>query len=53
MKTFEIRVAVRTLEIYEVEAESEEAAREAWSDGELVHINNETLDSEIVSVKEM
>jgi len=53
MKTFEIRVAVRTLEIYQVEAENAEAAREAWCDGELVHASDEALNSEILSVKEM
>ena len=35
MKTFHVKVAARTLEVYEVEAENAADASENWSDGDL------------------
>lgn len=53
MKTYEVSVAVRILEIYRVEADDEEAAAELWCDGELIHTNDEALDSDLLAVKEV
>jgi hypothetical protein len=52
MKTYHVKVAVRILEIHEVEAEDAETAAVVWDDGELIHTDNEALDSEVLSVKE-
>jgi hypothetical protein len=52
MKTYYVNVAVRILEIYKVRAEDPESARDLWSDGVLIHTNDEALDSEVLSVKE-
>jgi hypothetical protein len=52
MKKYHVKVAVQTLEIYEVEAEDAENASECWADGQLIHINDEALDSTVLSVKE-
>jgi hypothetical protein len=51
MPRFTVRVAVRILEIYEVEAENEHEAREFWADGSLKHHSDEALDTEVLSVK--
>ena len=53
MKKYRVNVAVRILEIYEVEAEDAETAAAVWDDGKLIHTNDETLDSEVLSVKEI
>lgn len=53
MTTYHVKVAVQILEIYEVEAEDEETASESWSDGKLIHTNDEALDSTVLSVKEV
>jgi hypothetical protein len=53
MKTYRVKVAVRILEIYEVEAENAEEASETWCDGELIDRSDEALDSEILSTKEI
>ena len=37
---------------YLVEADDEESARDSWSEGELIHTNDEALDTEVLSVKE-
>jgi hypothetical protein len=52
MKTYHVKVAVQILEIYEIEAEDAEAASESWSDGDLIHTNDEALDSIVLSVEE-
>jgi hypothetical protein len=52
MKTYHVKVAIRILEIYKVEAEDEESARDMWCDGDLIHTSDEALDSEVLSVKE-
>jgi hypothetical protein len=52
MKKYHVKVAVQTLETYEVEAEDAEAASESWPDGDLIHTNDEALDSIVLSVKE-
>jgi hypothetical protein len=51
MKIYHVNVAVRILEIYEIEAEGAEAAAESWADGDLIHTNDEALESEVLSVK--
>lgn len=53
MKTYHVKVAVQILEIYEVEAEDAETASESWSEGKLIHTNDEALDSTVLSVKEV
>ena len=52
MRTFHVAVAIRILEIYQVEAQDEASAAEAWTDGDLIHTNDAALDSEILSVRE-
>ena len=52
MKTYHVKVAVRILEIYKIRAEDKESAQDLWSDGELIHTNDEALDAEVLSVKE-
>ncbi|MGO9468047.1 MAG: hypothetical protein ACLQVF_28270 [Isosphaeraceae bacterium] len=51
MKRSHVNVAVRILEIYEVEAADEAEARDCWSDGKLIHTSDEALDSEVLSVE--
>ena len=53
MKTYHVKVAVQILEIYEIEAEHELAAADDWASGELIHTNDEALDSTVLSVKEV
>ena len=53
MKTFRVKVAVRILEIYEVEAENADVAAVTWDEGKLLHTSDEALDSEILSTKEI
>jgi hypothetical protein len=52
MKKYEVTVAVRILEIYQVEANDRASAAEAWSDGELIHTDDEALEGEVLRVKE-
>jgi hypothetical protein len=51
MPIFTVKVAVRILEIYEIEAENEDEARENWADGSLEHHSDEALDTQVLSVK--
>jgi hypothetical protein len=53
MKTFQVKVAVRILEIYEVEAENADDAAADWNDGKLIHTSDEALENEILSTKEV
>jgi hypothetical protein len=53
MKTYHVRVAVRVLEIYAVEANGPETAADDWNFGTLIHTDDEALDSEVLSVKEV
>jgi hypothetical protein len=53
MPKSKVEVAARTLEVYEVEADNEDEARENWSDGELLSHDDEALDIEVLSVKPM
>jgi hypothetical protein len=53
MKKYRVKVAVRILEVYEVDAENPETASEDWFGGNLIHTSDEALDSEILSVKEV
>jgi hypothetical protein len=52
MKKYHVKVAVQILEIYEIEAENSETASEDWADGDLIHTNDDVLDSIVLSVKE-
>jgi hypothetical protein len=52
MNTYHVKVAVRILEIYKVQAEDKESAADLWSDGDLIHTDDEALDAEVLSVKE-
>ncbi len=53
MKRFHVKVAVRILEIYEVEAADTAEAADCWCDGELIHASDEALDTEFLSVEEV
>lgn len=53
MKKFHVKVAIKILEIYEIEAEDPADASELWSDGKLIHTNDEALDAEVLSVEEI
>ncbi len=52
MKTYHVTVAVQILEIYAIAAEDAETASESWSDGDLIHTNDEALETTVLSVKE-
>ncbi len=52
MKTYYVKVAVRILETYKVEAEDKASAADLWGEGILIQTNDSTLDPEILSVKE-
>lgn len=52
MAIFRVSVAVRVLEVYEVEAESAADAADNWCWGELIHHSDEALDTEVLRVKE-
>jgi hypothetical protein len=52
MKKYHVKVAVQTLEIYEIEAEDPETAEQDWGCGKLIDADDEALDSIVLSVKE-
>jgi hypothetical protein len=52
MKTYHVNVAVRILEVYQVEARDDEEASLNWNDGDLIHTSGEALDAEVLSVEE-
>jgi hypothetical protein len=52
MKTYIVTVEVRTIELYEVAAESPEKAMELWQDGELLKQDLSKLEAEPLSAKE-
>jgi hypothetical protein len=53
MKTYRVKVAIRILEIYEVEAENPDDAAANWEDGKLIHTSDEALETEILSTIEV
>jgi hypothetical protein len=53
MKRYRVTVVIRTLEIYEVEADSPEDAEDYWSDGDLIHADDESLETEVWSVRKV
>jgi hypothetical protein len=53
MKKYHVKVAVQTLEIYEVETEDAEAAADDWSFGTLIDADDEALESTVLSVEEV
>jgi len=53
MKTYHVKVAVKVLEIWEVEAQNADDAMETWDEGKLIHTCDEALDTEILSAKEV
>lgn len=53
MKKYHVSVGVQILEIYEVEAENVETAADDWSFGDLIHRDDEALESTVLSVKEV
>ena len=53
MKKYHVKVAVQILEIYEIKAEDAEMAADDWSSGDLIHTNDEALESIVLSVKEV
>jgi len=52
MKTYRVKVIIRTLEYYEVEADSPEEAEELYALGDYLGCDEEALDNEVISVKE-
>ncbi len=52
MKKYHVKVAVQTLEIYEIEAEDAETAAEDWGCGRLIDADDEALESTVLSVEE-
>lgn len=50
MPRYTVKVAVRILEFYEVNAASEQEASENWADGNLRHTSDEALDSQVLGV---
>ena len=53
MKTYRVTVMSRVLEFYEVEADSAEEAEEFYVLGHYLGCDEEALDNQIVSVKEI
>ena len=53
MKKYHVKVAAQILEIYEVEAEDAEIASDDWSFGDLIHTDDEALESTVLSVEEV
>ena len=52
MNTYHVKIALRILEIYKVQAKDKESAADIWSDGDLIHTDDEALDTEVLSVRE-
>jgi hypothetical protein len=52
MKKYHVKVAVQTLEIYEIEADDAQTAQEDWGCGKLIDADDEPLESIVLSVKE-
>ena len=52
MNKYHVKVIVRILEIYEVEAEDEDAAEDSWADGKLIETDDGVLENEVLSVEE-
>lgn len=53
MKKFQVKIIVKTLEIYEVEAEDAEQAEANWAEGRLVRADDEVFDVDVDSVTEI
>jgi hypothetical protein len=51
-KTYIVTVEVRSIELYEVDAESPAEAMELWQDGELVRQDFSRLEAEPLSAEE-
>jgi hypothetical protein len=52
LKTYIVTVEVRTVELYEVDAETPEEAMEIWQDGKLLEQNFSRLEAEPLSALE-
>lgn len=52
LKTYIVTVEVRTIDLYEVDAESPEKAMEFWQDGQLLKQDFSRLEAEPVSAQE-
>ena len=52
MKTYHVKVIIRILETYKVEAEDKEAAEDFWAEGKLIETDDEALECEVLSVEE-
>ena len=48
-KTFRIKVIVRMIEIYEIEADDQEQAEDQWADGRLIATDDD-VENEILEV---
>lgn len=53
MKRYRVKVVVKVLETYHVEANSLEEAADDWSFGEFYDADDEALESEVLSVEEL
>ena len=53
MKKYHVKVAVKILEIYEVQAPNAPSAAKTWSKGRLVYIDDEVRKSTVLSVEEV
>jgi hypothetical protein len=53
MKRYRVKVAVKTLELYEVEADTPEDAADGWGLGRLLDADDEALESEVLSVEQL
>jgi hypothetical protein len=53
MKRFHVTVVVKTLEVYQVDAQNEDDAEENWADGTLIDTDDGVLENEILSVEEV
>jgi hypothetical protein len=53
MKTYRVKVIIRILEFYEVEADSPEEAEEDYTFGRFLGSDEEALDNEVVGVEEV
>jgi hypothetical protein len=52
LKTYIVTVEVRTIELYQVEAESPDDAMELWQDGKLVEHDLSNLEADAIRAKE-
>jgi hypothetical protein len=52
MKTYIVTVEVRTIDLYEVEAETPEDAMDLWQDGKLLRQDLSKMEAEAIDARE-